>query len=80
VIPGHRYIVYLPVIPTKVSKSSVNAAKITGGAKATQGRTSFQTNFRLSSRPNKLRRLFLRVTVIIGNDVESVKTGNRAKK
>ena len=72
--------VYLPVIPTSVSRLSVKKARIIGGPIARMGKTNFQTRRWSSSMPTKERRLFLKVTVMIGNDVDKVKTGKAARK
>ena len=71
---------YLPVIPTSVSKSSVNAARVTGGAMARTGKNSRVNKPVSFSRPNNVFKLFRRVTVIIGKELDKVRTGNRARK
>ena len=71
---------YLPVIPTSVSKSSVNAARVTGGAIAKIGKNNLENKLVSFSRPNRLFKLFRRVTVIIGNELDNVRTGNNARK
>ena len=71
---------YLPVIPTNVSKSSVNAANVTGGAIASIGKKSRVKSDVSFSRPKSVFKLLRRVTVIMGNELDRVSTGNRAKK
>ena len=81
VISSHYQIwVYLPVIPTSVSRSSVNAASVTGGAIANTGKNNLENKPVSFSRPNRLFKLLRRVTVIIGNELDNVRTGNRARK
>ena len=71
---------YLPVIPTNVSKSSVKAANVTGGAIASIGKNSRVKSDVSSSRPKSVFKLLRNVTVIMGNELDRVSTGNRAKK
>ena len=68
------------MIPTSVSKSSVNAARVTGGAIAKIGKNNLENKLVSFSRPNRLFKLFRRVTVIIGNELDNVRTGNNARK
>ena len=67
-------------MPTRVSRSSVKKAKITGGTIARIGKKIFQISLGSSSLPKRLLRLLRSVTVIIGNEVERVRTGNKPRK
>ena len=71
---------YLPVIPTNVSKSSVNAASVTGGAIARIGKNSRVKRPVSFSRPKSVFKLLRNVTVMIGKELDKVRTGNRARK
>ena len=73
-------LLYLPVIPTSVSRSSVNAASVTGGAIAKTGKNNLENKPVSFSRPKRLFKLLRRVTVIIGNELDNVRTGNKARK
>ena len=71
---------YLPVIPTSDSRLSVKKARMIGGPIAKMGKKIFHTSRWSSSMAKSERRLFLSVTVMIGNDVDRVRTGNSARK
>ena len=67
-------------MPTSVSKSSVNAASVTGGAIARMGKNNRVKRPVSFSRPNSVFRLLRNVTVMIGKELDKVSTGNRARK
>jgi len=58
----------------------VNAARVTGGAIAKTGKNNLENKPVSFSRPNRLFKLLRRVTVIIGNELDNVRTGNNARK